>query len=114
MQFFNNTKVIHTIQNKTYSVWVGECGYDTRPYFLIDNCKLTLECSYTEGYADKRMQKYDHSHDCNTEVLTGEIENVALSTVLIIPYYQGMYRIGEMQLIKLANKTWSYTYEENQ
>lgn len=96
----NDAQIIDTLSRplgfhltRTYRVWVGDHGYDTRPWADHKGARFTPPVAYSIEYAANHLQ------NLNATVEAGGVlewlSSLPEDTALCIPEYSGYKHIGD-------------------
>ena len=104
-----STNKLNYVLNDGY-VWVGMCGYDTRPFVLIpDESRARprqeiVPVGYDIGYADGRPEGVVPRGDVRRY-----LERLPVGAVVVAPDYSGCHFVGEYAYSK-TDKGWRERY----
>lgn len=96
----NDAQIIDTLSRplsfhltRTYKVWVGECGYDTRPWATLPNAdedRPPVACVIE--HAANHLQRYNASHEAG-DVL-GWLDSLPEGAEVFVPNHSGYRQVG--------------------
>lgn len=92
--------VVHTLNTplafhltRTYRVWVGDHGYDTRPFLNVKDAYAgTPPVAYELEFASRHHQDRNHTREAG-DVL-GWMDRLPVGAVIFIPEYSGYKHVG--------------------
>lgn len=98
--YMNDNEFADLFNKEVYTVWVGDAGYDTRPYLRAETRRNrnVLPVSYQESFADGRGENNVSQGNINYF-----LNMQALGSVVVVPNYSGMNYEGEIRYMKFPD-----------
>lgn len=101
MFFVKTDSICEQLSSRTF-IQNTVLGFDTRPYFLIeDGTQLRLLVEYKFIYKNFSMVFV-----ANKQTLRNQLNNAAISTSLVVPYYEQNLLQKKIHYIKKDDDTW--------